>query len=674
MKRLIVILIALVVAIGAGVLAGILFFEKKGDVDNRTTQEIKTQEWFDIAFDTIDIEEKYDFTGDDESNLKNFEQMSVELENLFDGMIEDGTLESYEKGLFSYFLYFTDGLSYVYSAPFTVGNILSGSGEVLPGSDIGDISVYAADTGMDATAEKGQILVVENCSNQRVCPHVLQSCAEAVVNSGLNYCMHYYGEDDCNSMETVYRMLMSWAQYDIIIWEGHGEFVDDGQKSGKIYIANNIPFAEYEAFIAEHPEFDCTTENPLPGLKIGTASYGWADGTESERQRRYTKNGKVIKTISILIDAETIDFLYKDDSLKDTIIYFGCCFSGQNDILSNTLLRKGARAVMTYANAVNAEYHSPMAKCIWSRLPVIEYDSGELWTVEDAVKYAKECFGEKDETLSDDSLLNRLLGRYDEEEVRSYICLYTSEKDVQLIDYSTEPVIEESEATQDEEETQDIENVTPESLDQYADCFESGIKENNTFLTEEQLSAENDIYNDVLQRLKEEDSTDMADALKAAMKLFFIVSCDNGHMTSYGKYQENQKYTKLGMGYYTDIINSYAKDGRIGTYNLNYIGAQYGNPTNAMQDYMAARDARSLVSSEYTSTEKEALELCKRYLATFYNHRGNIETVADALITYCNGFSEKDINRDILKKNKEVYENGVQEYYETLAQFESYLQ
>ena len=138
--------------------------------------------------------------------------------------------------------------------------------------------------------------------------------------------MTYYGESDCNNIEKLYSMLTSLDQYDVIILEGHGENSQDPNKSTKIYVAGNVPFAEYEAFMKKHPQWDFTKDEntKIAGLKIGAATYKFATGKETELQKKYTKNGKVIDTLSVEIDADTVDALYADGSFKDTIVYLGC--------------------------------------------------------------------------------------------------------------------------------------------------------------------------------------------------------------------------------------------------------------------------------------------------------------------------------------------------------------
>ena len=95
-------LIALLVLLCVGRFLFLFFAGKEKPVE-LSEEEKKTQEWFDVAFETHFIEEQYVFVGTEEENLESLEQLRTQLEELFSKQIEEGVLKSYEEGLFCFF-------------------------------------------------------------------------------------------------------------------------------------------------------------------------------------------------------------------------------------------------------------------------------------------------------------------------------------------------------------------------------------------------------------------------------------------------------------------------------------------------------------------------------------------------------------------------------------------
>ena len=703
-KSRIITLVLAAVLVLAGVMAAAIFLSTpKDEAKDLSAEEIREQEWFDAAFATHEIESKYTFIGTQEEKLTKLDDLRAEVEILFAEMIDAGTLASYDKGLFSYDLYLPNGTVYVYNLPYTIEGFLGGNG----GSGL-LISPNPNSQQANRASGEGKVLVIDTCSNQSISPNVLKQSGSYITRSDLNYSMTYYGESDCNNIEKLYSMLTSLDQYDVIILEGHGENSQNPNKSTKIYVAGNVPFAEYEAFMKKHPQWDFTKDEntKLAGLKIGAATYKFATGKETELQKKYTKNGKVIDTLSVEIDADTVDALYADGSFKDTIVYLGCCFGAQNDVLPTAFLDKGARAVMVYKNLLSPEYHADIAPYIFSRLPEIEYDSGELWAVQDAVEKAKETYGELDPTYADDSILKKLMGQYEEEGVRCFIKLYTKDNaEVRMVDYSQVPSQDDSWAedegsqqmpSQDMSQNQS-QNQGPSTgdnsgsqeggetdlhlnerlivdldMNKYNDHFASFAEGGKTYLSVEELIAEDELYQQTLARLKAEGSEPMQTVLSSCMNLFYIVSCNNGYFASYSDYVSNQKYVDIGTSYMTDIIGSYKKNGSVGYYAVVYIGGHYSGPKNAMAKFMNAMDIRNADATPYTLVEQDAIELCKMYLTTFYNHRDGIEGVASTLLAYTESVKKNDMNRMLLGHYKASYAQAIQNYYDTLALLENY--
>ena len=210
------------------------------------------------------------------------------------------------------------------------------------------------------------------------------------------------------------------------------------------------------------------------------------------------------------------------------------------------------------------------------------------------------------------------------------------------------------------------------STTKYDNDFKA-IKENKKYLTDEQLSAEDEMYNKIHNKLKEEGSHDMKNALTAAMNLFYIVACDNGNMKSYGESLSNEKYVGLGMTYMTTILSQYALEGSIGYYTVLYIDAHVANPRKAMEAYMESMDIRKQSGKTYTRAELDAIELCEMYIGIFLKHNQNIGLVAESMAEFANSGTATGAVAGAISNNPDIYETSKNMYKEILEKFIVYV-
>lgn len=91
------------------------------------------------------------------------------------------------------------------------------------------------------------------------------------------------------------------------------------------------------------------------------------------------------------------EYYYEDGALNDCLIYLGCCHGADNSILANTLIRKGADAVLAFTNSVYSSYDGNMVRSLFTSLAEEDTD-GKTRTVTAALSDAKAAHGDKDPT------------------------------------------------------------------------------------------------------------------------------------------------------------------------------------------------------------------------------------------------------------------------------------
>lgn len=108
-------------------------------------------------------------------------------------------------------------------------------------------------------------------------------------------------------------------------------------------------------------------------------------------------SGRIIrlKSGNYGITSEFFERYYKDNSFNDTLMYIGACHGMDDDVLWNTLIRKGVKTVLGYQNSVRTFYNRSMCETIFQELVKTKSD-GKLNTIAEAVEVAKSKNGAKD--------------------------------------------------------------------------------------------------------------------------------------------------------------------------------------------------------------------------------------------------------------------------------------
>lgn len=124
-----------------------------------------------------------------------------------------------------------------------------------------------------------------------------------------------------------------------------------------------------------------------------------------EKHKKYTESGDLDNTIIdnggfYIITQSFFEKYYSEDDLKNTLIYLGTCYGGDDNVeIRNILTRKGSEAILTYKNSVVATYNRKMITTIAERL-----SKGD--TIQESVKKAKQKHGDHDPYLSSDTYNN----------------------------------------------------------------------------------------------------------------------------------------------------------------------------------------------------------------------------------------------------------------------------
>lgn len=670
MKKLIPWLIGILLVLVFGLVVAVFFFmPEKGKKAPEFVKGDKASEWAATTWVLTEVEKKYSFGNNTEANFSQYELMSAELEDTFGDWVKSGVITEYRKGYYSYHLYFEDGLNYVYNAPFSQNEVL-GLGTQL---DLGESSFYYK---ADLDAECEHMLIVDNCLNTVGCGEALSEISKALNGHTNAYNTSFYGTDDCNTADRLYELLSTLTKYDLVIWEGRGDFESEG-KSSLIYVSTDMSFDEYEKLIKAHPEFDFTSDKAVKGLFVSPVEFDIATGKESELQEELKDSyGRVIKSVSLAINYEFVDAFYPDDENKHATVYLGVNGGAANDSLSKSFESKGAKAVISYTGAVTGEYHDEVVESVFNNLQMTDSETGEYISINTAVTTTGESVpAEKEEV----SIPQEACGTVSIDTASEAPIFVTTPATVNkgnnqenLNDTSKSEDLSENEngnvsvalfATDGE--------LWSDQYDLYADEF-SALKENKCYLTDEQLKYEFDRVIELEERLNRERSGNIKEAMWGAYQLFNSVALDNTFFAHYNDFKDSGWLASYGGAHMSSVINGYANSGQIGYYNLIYAGDNLSSTMNRMDRFMNNMVKRNQSSKEYTGAELDALELIKVYLTTFVRHCGNIEKVGECRVNYSKAYAPSDWNRQILQDYGPKYETELEDYRQKLKDFEEF--
>lgn len=184
---------------------------------------------------------------------------------------------------------------------------------------------------LKSNGDKGKITVIEHAEGQNTDNlYRYSEIADNMVNQNSSYEYDSEKDDILNSFMTIDKA-KSLSGNSIIIWDGHGGY-------------NEIN----HSFIQVSDDYK----------------------TVKSKNKDDVLAGRIISTTDgeCLLTPEFFDYYYKEDSLKDSIIYLGTCASGVDDTLANVFLSKGAQVVVGMDALVSHDYDYSICKYFFSNL------------------------------------------------------------------------------------------------------------------------------------------------------------------------------------------------------------------------------------------------------------------------------------------------------------------
>lgn len=284
-----------------------------------------------------------ELSGDGTETAENYLETVAQIEEYLRECIENGDILSYE---FSspYFIINTELQSFTYILP-TGDDIKAGNG-----------SAGAYNEAILANADQKMLLMLP--------------CDGELDSGAFQMAMNYVSDADVGfesasvlTGSSVNVSAMKRLQsYRVIVINTHG---GNSQTYGPFF---RIGISYYDA-----PYDDCANKRIIPS----------SDG-------------------NALVTAAFFEYYYEDKSLNDCLIYLGCCHGADDDLLADTLIRKGADAVLAYTNGVYSTYDQNMVKGVLSSLTQSDPDSAGLTqTLTYAVNEAKNKYGVVDPTVTE---------------------------------------------------------------------------------------------------------------------------------------------------------------------------------------------------------------------------------------------------------------------------------
>ena len=195
-------------------------------------------------------------------------------------------------------------------------------------------------------------------NNNSLSSTVFDDMAILIENANIGYQFTNNSDDSSVTVET----LKTFPQYKIIIWDGHGGY--DSVRHSYFQIG------------------ETWGSNPL------------------EKYPDDISNGRLVplQDHTYAVTTAFFEFYFEDNSFNDTLIYLGCCDGAMDNVLSNTLIKKGAEAVLGYNNAVYSGYNRNMCETIFNELVKKDGETSSTKTIAEALETAKKKNGEKDPT------------------------------------------------------------------------------------------------------------------------------------------------------------------------------------------------------------------------------------------------------------------------------------
>ena len=339
------------------VYATVFYYKNLSEEDSKVYDEIEK--------DIKDIEDSY-INGNDESAKKVY----GDILTLFDSKTSSGEIVNYSVNGECIEAKLSSGITYVYM--FDLDKELQSRG----GNDSIQLIKMNA---MKSTSgsNKNKVASLQPYADELNASE-FDDAANKVAGSKYNY--EFLDNIDNSSVSI--EMMKNLSDYNVIIWDGHGGY----------------------------------TPNLHSFIGVGTE-------VTSENNSKYAADLQYDRIIQLSggrygVTSKFFDTYYKEGDFKDTMIYLGACHGTEDNVLANSLIKKGVDAFYGYKNSVYTSYNRDMVTTIFAELTS---NTSEPVNVTQALNTAKKKHGNTDNTKG--HWYNWLFGEYEKESNRAELRL-----------------------------------------------------------------------------------------------------------------------------------------------------------------------------------------------------------------------------------------------------------
>lgn len=425
---------------------------------------------------------------------------------------------------------------------------------------------------------------------------VFDNSAKTIENSELGYKF----TDNIDNADITIDFMKTLSKYKVIIWDGHGGW-----------------FSDYHSI-----------------LQIGEIH---SDNIEKYSDDINSKRLIAFSNGTYAITSSFFDYYYNDNSFNGTLIYLGCCDGAMDSVLSDTLIKKGAEAVLAYNNVVYSGYNRNMCETLFNELVKKDGETNSTKTVFEAFEIAKKQNGNKDTTNT--SWIDWFRGTYNKKADRAELILTEN----------------------DDNSFRLVDNTTNENVD-YEKIYKDYV--NNTIVTDIGVCkdfdktigniAENEICKNIdnskglssvyIQDFNNDNIPEMMtvcalgkenSAIKIQMNLFCI---ENNKVVDKGVVYETDKYDNADEQFYVYTINSNDNKYFCLSDQFWYGGSSSGSI------YAQYFKAISVDSNNSLSTKADVTFSYNRGNVTYKINNNDYIVAKDGSYTNNRSFAEKALN------------------------------
>ena len=335
-KKKIIIIISIITAVCA-VIAGIVLFNilknPKNEQLEKNEQLLKEglADYYTINTQILDIAKEYE----DEEGFIPFEKKNDAIKKVgdyADKLLNEGKIKEYDitEGV-SVWIKFSSGIEYVYTPP-------------EKDTDSSIISTYQP------------CLLTYNTSLQNFGKTAVDGSAIKIENQIRDYSFRNNYDNDAVTLDAVCNI----QENKLVIWHGHGGYNEKTHS------------------------FICT------GVKLNKSGF-YNDPINQVRELEYTDEfleGNLIITESGYVAVGSRFIEKKLGRIDGSIIYIGTCHSGEDDVLANAFINKGASAVIGNKGTICTTYNLKSIQTVFSQMIANTQDSKYYDTLEYAVNYS----------------------------------------------------------------------------------------------------------------------------------------------------------------------------------------------------------------------------------------------------------------------------------------------